>query len=54
RQMESILLSGELDPRRAKGITLQVEWLICEANTLGSCGYVYIAIYPTASKSSGQ
>lgn len=27
---------------------------ICEANTLGSCGYVYIAIYPTASRSSGQ
>ncbi|EFB8892014.1 type IV toxin-antitoxin system YeeU family antitoxin [Escherichia coli] len=54
RQMESILLSGELDPRRAKGITLQVEGLICEANTLGSCGYVYIAIYPMASRSSGQ
>ncbi|EFH7507525.1 type IV toxin-antitoxin system YeeU family antitoxin, partial [Escherichia coli] len=33
---------------------LQVEGLICEANTLGSCGYVYIAIYPMASRSSGQ
>ncbi|WP_204082194.1 type IV toxin-antitoxin system YeeU family antitoxin, partial [Escherichia coli] len=21
----------------------------CEADTLGSCGYVYIAIYPTQS-----
>ncbi|EIT3745205.1 type IV toxin-antitoxin system antitoxin YafW, partial [Escherichia coli] len=21
--------------------------LTCEADTLGSCGYVYIAIYPT-------
>ncbi|EEW8345526.1 type IV toxin-antitoxin system YeeU family antitoxin, partial [Escherichia coli] len=21
--------------------------LTCEANTLGSCGYVYLAVYPT-------
>lgn len=47
KQMESMLLSGELASRRAKGITLQAKELTCEADTLGSCGYVYIAIYPT-------
>ena len=47
KQMEGMLLSGELEPRRAKGITLQAKELTCEADTLGSCGYVYIAIYPT-------
>ncbi|EIL1312609.1 type IV toxin-antitoxin system YeeU family antitoxin [Salmonella enterica] len=47
KQMEIMLLSGELASRRAKGITLQAKGLTCEADTLGSCGYVYIAIYPT-------
>lgn len=47
KQMESMLLSGELEPRRAKSVTLQATGLTCEADTLGSYGYVYIAIYPT-------
>lgn len=47
KQMEGMLRSGELEPRRAKGVTLQAKGLTCEADTLGSCGYVYIAIYPT-------
>ena len=47
KQMEGMLLSGELDPRRASGVMLQAKGLTCEADTLGSCGYVYIAIYPT-------
>lgn len=46
-QMELMLLSGELNPRHAHRVTLYHNELTCEADTLGSCGYVYIAIYPT-------
>ena len=28
-------------------ITLYAKGLTCEADTLGSCGYVYLAVYPT-------
>lgn len=47
KQMELMLLSGELNPRHAHRVTLYHNELICEADTLGSCGYVYLAIYPT-------
>ncbi|HCR2157059.1 TPA: type IV toxin-antitoxin system YeeU family antitoxin, partial [Enterobacter asburiae] len=30
-------------------VTLYHNGFTCEADTLGSCGYVYIAIYPTQS-----
>ncbi|MGI7008350.1 type IV toxin-antitoxin system YeeU family antitoxin [Citrobacter braakii] len=45
--MELMLLSGELNPRYAHCVTLYRNGLTCEADTLGSCGYVYIGIYPT-------
>ncbi len=47
KQMELMLLSGELNPRHAHRVTLYHNELTCEADTLGSCGYVYIVIYPT-------
>ena len=47
RQMESILTTGELNPRHTHCVTLYRNGFTCEADTLGSCGYVYIAIYPT-------
>ncbi|AXG45490.1 type IV toxin-antitoxin system YeeU family antitoxin [Photorhabdus laumondii subsp. laumondii] len=47
KQMELMLLSGELNSRDAHRVTLYHNELTCEADTLGSCGYVYIAIYPT-------
>ena len=47
KQLESMLVSGELNPQQQHGVTLQANGLTCEADTLGSCGYVYIAIYPT-------
>ncbi|HGX3620748.1 TPA: type IV toxin-antitoxin system YeeU family antitoxin [Escherichia coli] len=47
KQMELMLLSGELTPRHAHRVTLYHDELTCEADTLGSHGYVYIAIYPT-------
>ncbi|HID4131193.1 TPA: type IV toxin-antitoxin system YeeU family antitoxin [Pluralibacter gergoviae] len=46
-QMESMLTTGELNPRQAHCVILYHNGFTCEADTLGSCGYVYIAIYPT-------
>lgn len=46
-QMELMLLTGELNPRHVHRVTLYHSELTCEADTLGSCGYVYLAIYPT-------
>lgn len=46
KQLELMLTSGELNPRHQHCVTLYHNGLICEADTLGSCGYVYLAIYP--------
>ena len=46
KQMELMLTSSELTPHIQRCITLHVKGLICEADTLGSCGYLYIVIYP--------
>lgn len=48
KQLELMLLSGELNPRSQHCVTLNHNGLTCEADTLGSYGYVYIAIYPTS------
>lgn len=48
KQLEIKLRSGELNPRRQHCVTLNHNGLTCEADTLGSYGYVYIAIYPTS------
>ena len=47
KQLELMLTSGELNPCHQHGVTLYAKGLTCEADTLGSHGYVYIAIYPT-------
>lgn len=47
KQLELMLTSGELSPRHQQSVTLYHNGLTCEADTLGSCGYVYIAVYPT-------
>ncbi|HCR0680074.1 TPA: type IV toxin-antitoxin system YeeU family antitoxin [Klebsiella aerogenes] len=47
KQLELMLTSGELNPRHQHCVTLYHNELTCEADTLGSCGYVYLAIYPT-------
>ena len=47
KQLELMLISGELNPRNQHCVTLDHNGLTCEADTLGSCGYVYIAVYPT-------
>lgn len=46
-QMESMLTTGEMNPHHAHCVTLYHNGLTCEADTLGSCGYVYISVYPT-------
>ncbi|WP_416173890.1 type IV toxin-antitoxin system YeeU family antitoxin [Enterobacter asburiae] len=45
-QMESMLTTGELNPRHSHCFTLYHNGFVCEADTLGSHGYVYIVIYP--------
>lgn len=49
KQLELKLISGELTPRRQHCVTLHAKGLTCEADSLCSCGYVYIAIYPTSA-----
>lgn len=44
-KLESRLRSGELDQRRQRCVTVQHAGFTCEADTLGSFGHVYIAIY---------
>ncbi|CVB31778.1 Putative antitoxin YfjZ [Serratia marcescens] len=46
-QLENMLRSGELNPRQQHQVTIQLTGLTCIADTRGSCGYVYISIYPT-------
>ncbi|MDT9471040.1 type IV toxin-antitoxin system YeeU family antitoxin [Escherichia coli] len=46
-QMELMLITGELNPRHAHCVNLYHNGFTCEADTLGSCGYAYIAVYPT-------
>jgi cytoskeleton bundling-enhancing protein CbeA-like protein len=50
--LELMLLSGELNPRYQHCVTLYRDGLTCEADSLGSYGYVYISIYPTPTKTA--
>ncbi|HBB1219503.1 TPA: type IV toxin-antitoxin system YeeU family antitoxin, partial [Escherichia coli] len=47
KQLELKLADDELSACQQRTVTLYAKGLTCEADTLGSCGYVYIAIYPT-------
>ena len=49
KQLELMLTTGELNPRHQHCVTLHHNGLTCEADTLGSHGYVYIVIYSQAS-----
>ncbi|MGL6003319.1 type IV toxin-antitoxin system YeeU family antitoxin [Aeromonas sobria] len=52
KELEIKLLTGELDARHQQRITLQYVGFTCEADTLGSHGYVYLAIYPEYSSNT--
>ncbi|MCE9925304.1 MULTISPECIES: type IV toxin-antitoxin system YeeU family antitoxin [Aeromonas] len=47
KALEAKLLTGELDAQCQRCITIQHGGFTCEADTLGSHGYVYVALYPT-------
>lgn len=47
KQLELMLTSGELNLRHQHRVTLYAKGLVCEADSLGSHGYIYLAIYPT-------
>ncbi|MDD9226701.1 MULTISPECIES: type IV toxin-antitoxin system YeeU family antitoxin [Aeromonas] len=49
KALEAKLLTGELDAQRQHCITIQHGDFTCEADSLGSHGYVYLAIYPTTN-----
>lgn len=51
KQLELMLVSGELNPRHQHCVTLYAKGLTCDADSLGSHGYLYIAIYPTPDSS---
>ncbi|OMQ24626.1 type IV toxin-antitoxin system YeeU family antitoxin [Serratia oryzae] len=46
-QLEACLRSGELDQRRQHCVTVQHAGFTCDADTLGSFGHIYIAVYQT-------
>ncbi|MBI0471259.1 type IV toxin-antitoxin system YeeU family antitoxin [Pectobacterium parmentieri] len=50
KQLEHKLCTGELNPRQQGRVTLHCDEFTCEADTLGSFGYVYIAIYPSSAE----
>ncbi|MEQ9883738.1 MULTISPECIES: type IV toxin-antitoxin system YeeU family antitoxin [Pectobacterium] len=49
KQLEQKLRTGELNPCQQGCIVLHCNEWTCEADTLGSFGYVYIAIYPSSA-----
>ena len=52
KQLELMLTSDELTQRHQHCVTLYAKGLTCEADSLGSHGYVYVAIYPTPSEAT--
>jgi cytoskeleton bundling-enhancing protein CbeA-like protein len=49
KELEAKLLTGELDAQRQQRITVEHNRFTCEADTLGSHGNVYLAIYSATS-----
>lgn len=50
KELELKLLTGDLDPRSQHCVTLHHNGLTCEADSLGSHGYVYLTIYPASQE----
>lgn len=46
QRLEVLLQRGELNPRRQHRVRFSLAGLVCEADTLGSYGYVYLTAYP--------
>lgn len=50
KQLERLVVIGEIDAREQHCVTIEYHDFTCEADTLGSHGYLYIAVYQTADK----
>ncbi|MCS6178913.1 type IV toxin-antitoxin system YeeU family antitoxin [Shewanella baltica] len=50
KQLERLVVSGEIDAREQHCVTIEYDDFTCEADTLGSHGYLYIAVYQSADK----
>ncbi|MCS6260461.1 type IV toxin-antitoxin system YeeU family antitoxin [Shewanella baltica] len=50
KQLERLVVTGEIDAREQHCVTIEYDDFTCEADTLGSHGYLYIAVYQTADK----
>ncbi|EAO8907949.1 structural protein [Salmonella enterica] len=46
-------INPELIPAPDETLTLYAKGLVCEADSLGSCGYIYLAIYPGEPPETG-
>lgn len=46
QQLENLLRTDELNPRQQHQVVVHLAGFTCIADTCGSCGYVYITIYP--------
>lgn len=51
-QLEACLRSGELDQRCQHCVTVKHAGFTCDADTLGSFGHLYIAVYQTTLPNS--
>ncbi|MEE9707089.1 type IV toxin-antitoxin system YeeU family antitoxin [Aeromonas veronii] len=49
KELESKRLTDELDAQRQHRVTIQHDDVTCEADTLGSHGYLNLTIYPTTT-----
>lgn len=50
KQLERLVVTGEIDAREQHCVTIEYDDFTCEADTLGSHGYLYIAVYQSADK----
>lgn len=50
KQLELMLTRSELTPHHQHRVMLYAKGLTCDADTLGSCGHLYITIYPTPTQ----
>ena len=50
KQLERLVVTGEIDATEQQCVTIEYDDFTCEADTLGSHGYLYIAVYQTGDK----
>ncbi|AUD61201.1 hypothetical protein AYJ58_17720 [Shewanella sp. Pdp11] len=50
KQLERLVATGEIDATEQQCVTIEHDNFTCEADTLGSHGYLYIAVYQSADK----